>query len=53
MHFRLIVLSQWRAEIQMQRSESGLDAASPARAKHSNEGLEEFESGQGLEGVVI
>jgi hypothetical protein len=40
-----IVLSHWRLEIQMQRSETDLDLASPSRATHSSEGLEEYESG--------
>jgi hypothetical protein len=34
MHFRVIILSHWPMEIQMRGSESGLAAASPARAKH-------------------
>jgi hypothetical protein len=49
MHFRLIVLSHWRVEIQMRDSESGLGAASPARAKHSSEELAECENGSGRE----
>jgi hypothetical protein len=58
MHFLLVALMHWPMEIQMRHSESRLGAAGTVQAKHSSDGLEECESGQGMawrggEGGVI